>query len=256
MLEALAARAEVHVSIPYEPGRAVYASLRRTVDDLASLADDAVLELPPRAEEFLPAPLAHVERALFTGTPRSAPLDGSLRWLEGAGTRGTLELVAETVLVHVRAGTPPHEIAVVCPSVDAVRLALGTAFAAVGVPVAFEGRAGLGTTPYGHALLSLLRFAWLGGERPQLFAHLRSPYSGLGRKEVDWIEGRLRGRGIVHGDRAAEVAAELREGRASAAARSGASRGGLRSMSSVSSPARCCETRTARRRLRQVTAPG
>ena len=213
MLEALAARAEVHVSIPYEPGRAVYASLRRTVDDLASLADDAVLELPPRAEEFLPAPLAHVERALFTGTPRSAPLDGSLRWLEGAGTRGTLELVAETVLVQVRAGTPAHEIAVVCPSVDAVRLALGTAFAAVGVPVAFEGRAGLGTTPYGHALLSLLRFAWLGGERPQLFAHLRSPYSGLGRKEVDWIEGRLRGRGIVHGDRAAEVAAELREGR-------------------------------------------
>ena len=55
--------------------------------------------------------------------------------------RGTLELVAETVLALVRAGTPPHEIAVVCPSVDAVRLALETAFAALGVPVAFEGRA-------------------------------------------------------------------------------------------------------------------
>src|SRR6185312_14895954 len=122
-----------------EPGRPVYASLRRTVDDLASLAGDAVLELPSRAQEFLPAPLAHVERALFTETPGRAPLDGSLRWLEGAGTRGTLELVAETVLVHIRAGTPAHEIAVVCPSVDAVRLALGTAFAAVGVPVAFEG---------------------------------------------------------------------------------------------------------------------
>ena len=213
LLEALAARAEVHVSIPYEPGRAVYASLRRTVDDLASLAGDAVVELPPRAEEFLPAPLAYVERGLFTDTPRRSLLDGSLRWLEGAGTRGTLELVAETVLVQIRAGTPPHEIAVVCPSVDAVRLALGTAFAAVGVPVSFEGRAGLGTTPYGHALLSLLRFAWVGGERPELFAHLRSPYSGLGRKEVDWIEGRLRGRGIVRGDRAAEVAAELRQGR-------------------------------------------
>ncbi|HEX6724639.1 MAG TPA: hypothetical protein VF073_05290, partial [Gaiella sp.] len=213
MLEALAARAEVHVSIPYEPGRAVYASLARTVDDLASLAGDAVVELRPRAEEFLPASLAHVERALFTEHPGRASLDGSLRWLEGAGARGTLELVAEAVLAHVRAGTPPHEIAIVCPSVDAVRLALGTAFATVGVPVAFAGRTALGTTPYGHALLSLLRFAWLGGERPELFAHLRSPYSGLGRKEVDWIEGRLRGRGIVRGDRAAGVAAELREGR-------------------------------------------
>ena len=214
LLEALSARTEVHVSIPYEPGRAVYASLRRTVDDLASLAGDGVVELPPRAAEFLPASLAHVERALFTEKPERGRLDGSVRWLEGAGTRGTLELVAEATLAQVRAGTPPHEIAVVCPSVDAVRLALGTAFAAVDVPVAFEARASFGTTPYGHALLSLLRFAWLGGERPQLFAHLRSPYSGLGRKEVDWIEGRLRGRGIVRGDRAAAVTTELRDGRA------------------------------------------
>ena len=213
LLEALAARTEVHVSIPYEPGRAVYASLRRTVDDLAALAGDAVVELPARAEDYLPASLAHVERALFTETPRRAPLDGSLQWLEGAGARGTLELVAEAVLDQVGAGTPPHEIAIVCPSVDAIRLPLGTAFATMGVPVAFEGRAALGTTPYGHALLSLLRFAWLDGERPELFAHLRSPYSGLGRKEVDWIEGRLRGRGIVRGDRAAAVAGDLREGR-------------------------------------------
>ena len=175
--------------------------------------------------EFLPASLAHVERSLFTDKPGRAPLDGSVRWLEGAGTRGTLELVAEGVLAQVRAGTPPHEIAVVCPSVDAVRLALGTAFAAVGVPVAFEGRAALGSTPYGHALLSLLRFAWLGGERPELFAHLRSPYSGLGRKEVDWIEGRLRGRGIVRGDRAAEVTTGAPRRSCPAAARSGAPRG-------------------------------
>jgi hypothetical protein len=214
LLEALAARTEVHVSIPYEPGRAVYASLRRTVDDLATLAGGAVVELPARAAEFLPASLAHVERALFTDAPARVPLDGSVRWLEGAGSRGALELVADAALAHVRAGTPPEEIAVVCPSVDAVRLAAATAFAAVGLPAAFEGRVALGATPLGHALLALLRFAWLDGERAGLFAHLRSPYSGIGRKEVDWIEGRLRGRGIVRGDRAAAVAAELREGRA------------------------------------------
>jgi len=213
LLEALSARTDVQVSIPYEPGRAVYASLRRTVDDLASLARGAVVELPSRAAEFLPSSLAHLERSLFGDASDRVALDGSVRWLEGAGTRGTLELVAEAALGQIRSGTPPHEIAIVCPSVDAVRLALGTAFAAAGVPVAFEGRAGLATTPFGHALLSLLRFAWLGGERAGLFAHLRSPYSGLSRKEVDWVEGRLRGRGIVRGARVVEVATDLRDGR-------------------------------------------
>ncbi|HEX2303243.1 MAG TPA: hypothetical protein VHH57_06435, partial [Gaiella sp.] len=213
LLEALAARADVHVSLPYEPGRAVYASLRRTVDDLSALADDAVVELPPRAAEYLPPALAHLERGLFTDAPVRAALDGSIRFLEGAGTRGTLELVAETALDLIRGGTPPEEIAVVCPSVEAVRLALGAAFANLGVPVAFEGRPQLRTTPFGHALLSLLRFAWQDGERPALYAHLRSPYSGLQRKDVDWIEGRLRGRGILRGDRAAEVTVQLRDGR-------------------------------------------
>jgi ATP-dependent helicase/DNAse subunit B len=213
LLEALSARAEVQVSIPYEPGRAVYASLRRTVADLASIAGDAIVELPPRAEEFLPPDLAHLERAVLTDAPRRAPLDGSIRWLEGAGTRGTFELVAEEALALVRSGTPPEAIGIVCPSVESVRLPLATAFAALGVPVSFEARAPLRSTPFGHALLSLLRFAWLDGERPELFAHLRSPYSGLQRKDVDWVEGRLRGRGILAGARAVEVTVQLRDGR-------------------------------------------
>ena len=213
LLEALSARTDVHVSIPYEPGRAVYASLRRTVDDLARLAGDAVVELPPGAHEYLPSALAHVERTLFDEARTHVPLDGAIRWLEGAGTRGTFELVAEEALALVRAGTPPEEIAVVCPSVESVRLALGTAFAALGVPVAFETRTPLRATPFGHALLALLRFAWQDGERPELYTHLRSPYSGIPRRDVDWIEGRLRGRGVTSGERAAEVTGQLRDGR-------------------------------------------
>ena len=214
LLEALAARTEVHVSLPYEPGRAVYASLGRTADDLAVLAGNRIVELPPRGAEFLPPALAHLERGLLSGVPTRAPLDDSIRFLEGAGMRGTLELVAEEALALVRSGVPPEEIAVVCPSVDAFRLALESAFGPLGVPVAFEGRQALRTTSFGHALLVLLRFAWLGGERPELYAHLRSPYSGLARKDVDWIEGRLRGRGILRGDRAVQVTSELRDGRA------------------------------------------
>ena len=39
LIEALAGRAEVEVSLPYEPGRAAFASLRRTAEDLAALAE-------------------------------------------------------------------------------------------------------------------------------------------------------------------------------------------------------------------------
>jgi len=42
LIEALAARAKVTVSIPYEPGRPAFAALERTVGDLAALAAGAV----------------------------------------------------------------------------------------------------------------------------------------------------------------------------------------------------------------------
>src|SRR5438045_5786171 len=65
LIEALAGRAEVQVSLPYEPGRVAFASLRRTADDLAGLAAGRVEELPAGSHRYLPAALAHVERALF-----------------------------------------------------------------------------------------------------------------------------------------------------------------------------------------------
>ena len=98
LLEALAARVEVHVSLPYEPGRVVFASLSRTAQDLSRLAGEAIVELPPRSSEYLPKALAHLERRLFEDDPVPVPLDGSIRFLEGAGRRATLELVGEEVL--------------------------------------------------------------------------------------------------------------------------------------------------------------
>ena len=73
LLEALAARAEVTVSLPYEPGRPAFAALRRTAEDLAGLASGAVEELPPRYAAVAPPALAHLERALFADEPGSAP---------------------------------------------------------------------------------------------------------------------------------------------------------------------------------------
>src|SRR3954469_5079659 len=211
LLEALAARADVTVSLPYEPGRDAFASLSRTSEDLTRLAEGRIEELPPGTQARTPV-LAHLARSLFAAAATPAPpeLDGSLRFLEGAGIRGTLELVADELLALLREGTPAEEIAIVCPSLDRWRAPLDTAFTTFGVPEALEGRRRLGQSPFGQALLSLLRYSWLEGERRDLFAFLRSPYSGLTRMHVDFLEGRLRGRGVTAAARVEEEITKLR----------------------------------------------
>ena len=210
LLEAFAGRTDVTVSLPYEPGRFAFASLERTSSDLARLAAEHV-ELLPRYADYAHPALAHLERALFQDTPPPAPpAEGAIRFLEGAGPRATLELVADEVLQLLRSGTAPEEIVVVCPALEHVRAPLEAAFGTLSVPYALDTTLRLSHTPFGHALLSLLRFAWLGGGRRDLFGFIRSPYSGLPRAHADFLEGRLRGRGIRSPERLEEETVKLR----------------------------------------------
>ena len=86
LLEALAGRTDVLVSLPYEPGRSAFASLSRTAEDLAALAAGRIEELPPRSAEFTARALARLERSLFeAGEPSTEPIAGAVRFLAGAG---------------------------------------------------------------------------------------------------------------------------------------------------------------------------
>jgi ATP-dependent helicase/DNAse subunit B len=213
LLEALAGRTEVTVSMPYEPGRAAFASLRRTQEDLAGLAAGAIEELPARSAEYGHDALAHVERHLFADAPPPGPpLDGAIRFFEGAGARGSLELVAEEIRELAHAGTPLEQVALVVPQVERWRAPLETVLSTLGIPYAVEGRVRLGQTAFGQALLSLLRFEWQQGGRRDLYGYLRSPYSGFGRSNVDYLEGRLRGRGIATRASVEEETVKLRDG--------------------------------------------
>src|SRR6185503_8550009 len=139
LLEALSGRADVQVSLPYEPGRVVFASLQRTAEDLSRLASGRIEELAPRSSEYSHPALAHLERALFEESPPPAPeLDAAVRFFEGAGTRGTLELVGEELLALIRGGTPPERIALVAPSLESWRAPLEAVLGGLGVPVAVE----------------------------------------------------------------------------------------------------------------------
>jgi ATP-dependent helicase/nuclease subunit B len=209
LLEALAGRVDVTVSLPYEPLRPAFASLQRTADDLARLAGDEVEVLP--AQEWYDSPaLTHLERTLFEERRvEPPPLEGAVRFLEAAGSRAALESAAEEILTLIRSGAPADEIAVLVPSLDRVRTPLETAFGSLGVPYSYEGRLSLRRTAFGAALLGLLRFAWLGGSRRELFAFLRSPFSGLARGRADFVEGRLRGRAVSDPARVVEEVERL-----------------------------------------------
>jgi ATP-dependent helicase/nuclease subunit B len=211
LLEALAARTEVTVSIPYEPARAAFAALESTVDDLAGLAGGAIHELPRASSGAGHAALAHLERELFSDDPQSGPpIDGAIRFLEGAGACGTVELLASELASLLRGGMPPERVAVVCESPDRWRAPLETALSQLRVPYSIEHGRRLGDTPLGRALVSVLRYAWLGGGRGDLFAFLRSPFSGLERRSVDFVEGRLRGRAVADPSRVDEESERLR----------------------------------------------
>lgn len=211
LLETLSGRADVTVSIPYEPGRVAFAALERTVSDLAGLASGRIEELPRPADRAGPEALLHLERALFSDDPGTAPpLDGSLRFLEGAGTRGTVELLAAELMSLLRAGAPAEQIAIVCDSPERWRTPLATVFEPLEIPYAVEHATRLGDTDLGRAALSLLRYAWLDGGRGDLFAYLRSPFSGLDRRSVDYVEGRLRGRAVSDPARVEEESERFR----------------------------------------------
>jgi ATP-dependent helicase/DNAse subunit B len=213
LLQALAGRSDVTVSMPYEPGRVAFASLRRTMDDLTGLADGRIEELQPAFEQVAEPALAHLERTLFTESVLQAPsIDGAIRFFESAGKRGALELVGEELLLLLRSGVAADQIGIVCPSLERWQAPLETALGTLGVPYALEAYARFDRTPYGQALLSLLRFAWLGGSRGDLYAFLRSPYSSLTRQNVDFLEGRLRGRAVDSPERVEEETIRLRDG--------------------------------------------
>jgi len=214
LLDALAARAEVTVALPYEPGRAAFAALARTQQELARRASGRITELPARSSEYAHPALAFIERRLFeTSEAVAPPIEGAVRFLEASGSRAAFELVAEEALALLRQGVEAEEIAVICPSLERRRASLETAFSSYGLPYVLEGRVKLAQIPYGHALSGLLRFAWLGGERSDLFSFVRSPYSEVTRPSADFLEGRLRGRAVHSPGRIESELAALRNGR-------------------------------------------
>ncbi len=197
LVRLVADRAGATMTLPYEPGRAAFAALAGSAGRLAAGAQ--IIELPP-LNGARPRRLEALERHLFEAieAPPAESDDDSLTLLEAAGARAEADLVLAEVCAALRSGVPAERIAIVTPRDPGGWPEILSALDRAAVPYAAERVTTVARTPFGFALERLLRAAWdQDAVRGDLFAFLRSPWSGLARRRVDYAEGRLRGRAIV-----------------------------------------------------------
>ena len=129
-------RADVTLSLTYEPGRAAFAGRGATFQELLALGADHVA-LDASADHYASLGLHDLERGLFeTGAEPGDP-GGGVLLLEGGGERAEIELVAAHAAQLIREeGFAPEEIAVVLRTPDDHAPLLADVFAAAGVPIA------------------------------------------------------------------------------------------------------------------------
>jgi len=209
LVRLVADRAGAVVTLPYEPGRPAFAALSGSAGRLAVGA--AITELPPLTG-LRPARLEQLERRLFEPgeTPPAGPDDEGIAFLEVGGARAEADLVVAEVAAALRNGTPAERIAVVTPRDPVHWPELAEALARAGIPHVMERSTTVARTAFGFALERLLTFAWdATATRRDLFSFLRSPWSSLPRRRVDFVEGRLRGRAVHEAPAVEESVREL-----------------------------------------------
>ena len=200
LVAAIAASADVTVSVMHEPQRACLAARRRLVERLEQLGPSDRVELAHQTRSGL---LTHLERSfLQDDPPRRAP-DESLRLLDAAGPRNEVEQAAGAIVRLLREGAEPDEIAVILRAPAAMAGLVDEVFGEYGIPSALHVWWRFDETATGGAAVALLRAALTTRSATDLIAFLRCPgRAGSGR--VDWLESEVRRRGIDSADEAIE----------------------------------------------------
>ncbi len=204
VIHLVAWRGHVVATLPYVQGRQAFLAVQpaatalqgqaRVLPALAGLrpVEPVVRELVDDAAGR-PAVLRAVAERLAEEAPRTPapePDEDALALIAVAGARAEADVVLAEVVRALAEGVPPDGIAVIAPGDPrATRRGVVAALVRAGIPVAGGGAQPLPATPFGTALLRLLRTAWSpDATRADLFAFLRSPWSGRARASVDRAE--------------------------------------------------------------------
>ncbi len=208
LVEALAARTEVTVALPFEEGNEALAARARLLGQLRDrigVAEEIETSADPGNTE---SPLLfHLARGF--GRPGASPQkpDEGLVLLRSAGVRGEAEATATEVSRLIAGGADPAEIAIALRDPARRGDAVAAALEANGVATALEAELPVAGTAVGGALVALLEAEFGSGRAADLLRYLRGP-SGFSPGRIDWLERSLR-RGRVED---AETALALWQG--------------------------------------------
>jgi ATP-dependent helicase/DNAse subunit B len=200
LVAALAAAAEVTVSVVHEPGRACLAARHRLVEALERLGPVERVELDPQAATGL---LTHLERCFLVDDPPRWPPDGSLRLLDSAGPRNEVEQAGAAIARLLRDGAAPDDVAVILRSPGHAAGLVEEVFRAYGIPTAVHAWRRFDETATGRAVIALVRAALVSRSAADLIAFLRCP-GRAGPGAVDRLERDVRRRRIESADEAVE----------------------------------------------------
>lgn len=193
MIVGLAESRDVAVTLTWEEGFAPTAALDELV---ARLGADLIVT---GGEPFHTEPeLAAVANGLFSD-PTGALDSGCVRFSLAEGHEAEAHRIAEEVrdaLAKYGTKDAPASIAVVFRHPERHFRFLKEAFEEAGVDAEFDVRLPLGATPFGAAVLALVRFV-LAGDRDLLLAVMKSPFGGCVRSDVVALEREWRRQGTV-----------------------------------------------------------
>jgi ATP-dependent helicase/DNAse subunit B len=208
LVEALAARAEVTVALPFEAGNTALAARSRLLGQLRErigVAEETATEVDPANTES--ALLFHLARGFGCAGAVPRKPGGDLLFLRSAGVRGEAEAIAIEVSKLIAGGADPGEIAIALRDPARRGAAIAAALEANGVAAALEAELPVAGTAIGGALTALLEAEFGSRRASDLLRYLRGP-SGFSQGRVDWLERSLR-RGRVED---AETALALWQG--------------------------------------------
>jgi RecB family exonuclease len=193
LVEALAARTEVTVALPFELGNTALAARARLLVELRErigpVEEEQTAVEPGNTESPL---LFHLSRGFGAPTvDEPQPADSSLLLLRSAGTRGEAEAIAGEVSRLIHGGAEPAQIAVALRDPRRRGPEIAAALEANGVATALEAELPVAGTAVGGALVALLEAEFGAGRASDLLRYLRGP-SGFSPGRVDWLERALR----------------------------------------------------------------